>query len=146
MYKKILLAVDQSDHSKKAVNHTKDLAEKLGADVVIFHSYELPSALTDYAIMYHIPEDKQKQMQENLNNKHSKFLQSIKDEFNELEVNASTMYKNERPGPAIVETAKNLQCDLIVMGSRGLSGVQSMFVGSVSNYVLHNAEIPLLIV
>lgn len=44
----------------------------------------------------------------------------------------------------ILETANELQCDLIIMGSRGLSGIKE-FLGSVSHTVIQRASIPVLL-
>ncbi len=51
-------------------------------------------------------------------------------------------------GHNIVKTAhsKRARYDMIVIGSRGRSSVKEMFFGSVSNYVIHAARIPVLIV
>lgn len=49
------------------------------------------------------------------------------------------------PGEQIVSYATERACDLIVMGSRGLGALRGM-LGSVSSYVLRNAEIPVLVV
>ena len=45
----------------------------------------------------------------------------------------------------IIETAKHYDCDLIVMGSRGLGAIRGA-IGSVSYGVLRSAEIPVLVV
>ena len=49
-------------------------------------------------------------------------------------------------GPKIVKFAHDKNFDLIVIGSRGMSSVKEMFLGSTSNYVLHKSKIPVLIV
>jgi nucleotide-binding universal stress UspA family protein len=49
-------------------------------------------------------------------------------------------------GFKIVTFAKNRKADLIVMGSRGRSNVREFFLGSVSHYVVHKSQIPVLIV
>jgi nucleotide-binding universal stress UspA family protein len=51
-----------------------------------------------------------------------------------------------RPADEIVETAKEGNFDLIVMGSRGLGGIKEFFLGSVSDRVADEAECPVLIV
>jgi nucleotide-binding universal stress UspA family protein len=51
-----------------------------------------------------------------------------------------------RPSTRIVETAKEGNFVLIVMGSRGLSGVKEFFLGSVSDRVADDAECPVMIV
>ena len=50
-----------------------------------------------------------------------------------------------RPGQAIVDAALKQQSTLIVTGSRGLSSTRRTLVGSVSDYILHNAHCPVLI-
>ena len=50
------------------------------------------------------------------------------------------------PGPAIVEVAGLLDCDLIVMSTHGLSGVRRAVLGSVADYVVRHAQgIPVLL-
>lgn len=46
----------------------------------------------------------------------------------------------------IVQMAEEEKCDLIVLGSRGLSGFKSFLLGSVSDHVTHHAHCPVLIV
>ena len=50
------------------------------------------------------------------------------------------------PGRNICEEAQTWSADLILVGSRGLTGVQEMFLGSISNYVTHHAPCSVLIV
>lgn len=49
------------------------------------------------------------------------------------------------PAEEIVELARLEDCELIVMGTRGLSPVKELLVGSVSNRVLHTAHCPVLV-
>jgi nucleotide-binding universal stress UspA family protein len=49
-------------------------------------------------------------------------------------------------GPKIVKFAQDKHFDLIVIGSRGMSSVKEIFLGSTSNYVVHKSKIPVLIV
>jgi nucleotide-binding universal stress UspA family protein len=48
------------------------------------------------------------------------------------------------PGKVICELAENWQADLIIVGRRGLSGLSELFMGSISNYVLHHAHCNIL--
>ncbi len=50
------------------------------------------------------------------------------------------------PGYDIVRYSKDKKFDLIVIGARGMSGLKEVFLGSVSNYVLHKSKIPVMIV
>lgn len=51
-----------------------------------------------------------------------------------------------KPGQAIEKIAQSWKADLIVMGSRGRSGLSELVLGSVSNYVMHHAPCSVLIV
>ena len=50
-----------------------------------------------------------------------------------------------KPGEAICELAKEKHVQIIVMGSRGLGAIRRTILGSVSDYVLHHAHIPVII-
>jgi len=50
------------------------------------------------------------------------------------------------PAYMIVKFSKSLNYDIIVIGARGQSGIKDIFLGSVSNYVLHKAKAPVIIV
>ena len=49
------------------------------------------------------------------------------------------------PGDYILETAKEQNCDMIVMGARGLGKLKKAFMGSVSDHILRKAKVPVLI-
>lgn len=49
-------------------------------------------------------------------------------------------------GSKIVKFAQDKNFDLIVMGSRGMSSLKEIFLGSTSNYVIHKSKIPVLII
>ena len=49
-------------------------------------------------------------------------------------------------GPMIVNFAKSLEYDVILIGARGQSALKDIFLGSISNYVVHKSKIPVLII
>ena len=51
-----------------------------------------------------------------------------------------------KTGDAIVNTAKGTRADMIVIGARGIGAAKETFLGSTSNYVMHKAKMPVLIV
>ncbi len=51
-----------------------------------------------------------------------------------------------KTGDAIVNTAKGIISDMIVIGARGLGAAKEKFLGSTSNYVMHKAKMPVLVV
>ena len=61
-------------------------------------------------------------------------------------VTVKTLVKMGRPQERILETAEEMQADLIVMGSRGLGALKQMLMGSVSQYILVHAKSPVLVI
>lgn len=57
-----------------------------------------------------------------------------------------TLTVGTKPGETIVNHARDMNADLIVMGNRGVSTFKRTFVGSVSDYVLHHTAVPLTVV
>ena len=56
------------------------------------------------------------------------------------------LHVDTKPGAAIVKSATDHKADIIVIGSRGLGPIKRTFLGSVSDYIVHNASIPVAIV
>jgi nucleotide-binding universal stress UspA family protein len=61
-------------------------------------------------------------------------------------VHASTWLSYDEPGPAIVNTAAELQTDLIVMSTHGRGGVGQLLYGSVAEYVARHSSVPVILV
>ena len=61
-------------------------------------------------------------------------------------VKAETMLVRGHPARAILDAAKAKGTDLIVVGSRGLGGVKGLLLGSVSNAVVQNSKVPVMVV
>lgn len=137
MFAKILLAVDTSEHSHKAIAATEELAKSLGAEVHVLHVRAMVpigrGGLQDVDVVEHernVPGDVCAELQ-----KHG-----IAATFSRV-----SSYHGDT-GHVIAEAAKERGMDLIVVGSRGHSKVPSVLLGSVANKVMHFAECPVLIV
>lgn len=73
-------------------------------------------------------------------------LRSLAEEATAAGVEAEFMQKFGNPGRTICDFAQTWSADLILIGSKGLTRVKEMFLGSVSNYVTHHADCSVLIV
>ncbi|KAF7259046.1 hypothetical protein EG68_03952 [Paragonimus skrjabini miyazakii] len=56
------------------------------------------------------------------------------------------LHVDSKPGPALIKAISEHKADVVVMGNRGIGVVRRTFLGSVSDYVLHHAHIPVVIV
>ena len=124
MYKKILVPLDGSRFSEEALRHALDIAKKSGSEIILTHVVERPAL-----------ESVGKKILEQGNQKVA--AQGVKCEVKILHGN---------PAERIIKLSAEDKCDLIVIGSRGLTGIKRFFIGSVSGRVSRYAECPVLIV
>ena len=145
MYKCILIATDGSPLSDKAVESGLSLAALSGATVIALkvvphypRSYFEGGLATDTNDMKRI----EKQWSEAA----LTLVKEIKakGELQNVAVTA-VVVKSDLVAEAVIETAHNHQCDLIVMASHGRKGLQRMLLGSETQHVLTHANMPVLV-
>jgi nucleotide-binding universal stress UspA family protein len=143
---KILVAIDGSEHADKALNFALDLAEKYSATITLVNVFQVPmfgylgEPFAYPALLAEFTNEVKKAHEQIL----SKALKKAKELKPNLKI--STVLEEGRPSDKIVETAKEGNFDLIVMGHRGLGRVKEFFLGSVSDRVADEAHCPVLIV
>ncbi len=143
----MLVAIDGSEAAARALTYALSLAETCGAEVQIVsvvppvESLMPRFSLTAPPIHYSLFIDEiEKRLQTIL----SEALQAAQRQQPTLRV--STRLLRGRPADTIVQAARDGGFDLIVVGSRGLSGVDELVLGSVSDRVADHATCPVLIV
>ncbi len=138
MISNILIPVDGSEHSKKALQLGCDLAKKYGAAVHLIHVTESPirehtMALGGAALTLHASPDELREA----GSRELEFAREYVTNHGIKEV--TTEVEGGSPAHRIVESAKETHADMIVMGSRGLSDLAGLLVGSVSHKVTNMA-------
>jgi nucleotide-binding universal stress UspA family protein len=145
MYKHILIPTDGSELSKKAVEHGILLARALKAKVTSITVLSLSQIFElEPALFKELPEEYgyQKQMEIFAN----KCLDQVKTMALGQGVSCDVMYvEHEHAYQAIIDTANNEHCDLIVMASHGRHGLSAIVLGSVAVKVLTHSTIPVLV-
>ncbi len=139
--KRILVPVDFSDSSLRALEVGEDLAKRFEAELHLFHSHPVSFVGTSpYAPVlpvYYF----QDLTQAARNQLHEWRLKHCDEGLEVLE------HLSELPAAdAILEFAETLPADLIVMGTRGLSGIKHVLLGSVTERVVQRADCPVLTV
>lgn len=140
MMKRILVPIDGSAHAFKALGFASEVAAKFGAEMLLLHvvsSRELPETVRQFAQAEHIegpPEYVyEKVIAENI-------LQKAKEQAREQGVESvRTRIAEGDAAHMIVELARREHADAIIMGTRGLSDLRGMMVGSVAHKVCHLA-------
>lgn len=143
MFKKILIPVDGSVSSFDALDTGIDLANNLKADIVIITVTQTTS-VQGWSVDPDIKTSSDTVNEEKKMAAHILDMAKIKAEKVTGKVEAYN--KLGYPCDTIVQTAKATGCDCIVIGSRGLSGIKHMLLGSVSEKVAQMSDIPVLIV
>ena len=135
MFNKILLAVDGSEHSDRAVALASELAQTLDGEILVFHVREkAPMRFGSYVVNV-------AEVERDIADETAKRL---KDQGISARPERHTAYYGHT-AKLIAEGAQEYGADLIVMGSRGLSDLGGMLLGSVTHKVLHLATCPVLV-
>lgn len=139
MFEKILLGVDGSEHALRAAKTAGDLARAVHAkDIYIVVSYDpIPPYLGEPNLQQAI----------NARLNHSKtILDAAVQAVGGTPAQVHTELLEGSAAEAIIEVAQTRQCDLIVMGARGLGRIAAAVLGSTSQKVVAHAPCPVLIV
>lgn len=141
LYHHILVAYDGSETSGKALNQAiKFIQSKPGSKLTVAHVLNRPmSAFEGFGWV--IPEGYQDKMKEY----EDALVKKAEEVIRELPYTKIAMLTGN-PAQAILEYAKEYNCDLIVMGSRGLGPFKEWMLGSVSHHVVQQSHVPVLIV
>jgi nucleotide-binding universal stress UspA family protein len=142
MYKRILIATDGSDKSRKAAEEGVELAKALEADVIalnVINEVVIASAVRQ------LGSDK-KEVEDKLKVAGQKAVDAIKKMGEDVGVKVETIVRTGAPANVVIDVGTNNNADLIVMGSHGESGATKLLIGSVVQKVLYWATIPVLVV
>jgi nucleotide-binding universal stress UspA family protein len=136
MFKHVLVAIDGSTYSQLALPAAIEVARKFDSEVLVLHVSEHDRGR---AVVYTLetPADA------------TTMVGDAVKKARDTGVVARGQVRDAATGhvaKVIVETAQANGIDLIVMGSRGLSDVQGLMLGSVTHKVMQTADIPVLVV
>ena len=146
MYKHILIPTDGSELAGHAVTHGLSLAKSVGAKVSVIvveapfdfagisesNARGLPEAMAKYS--------------EQIKRHATSVLNGAAEAAKQAGLSCDTIQvEHEFPFRAIINTAKDKSCDLIVMASHGRGGLSAVVLGSVTNKVLTHTNIPVLV-
>ena len=136
--KRILTPIDGSSRSQQAVERAAEMAETFHAKIVLLHvRQKVPDILGE---PYY-----QKVLNQFMK-KAELIVAPLKQRLEEEGVDHEVLILEGDPAKAILVAAEDEKCDLIVMGTRGLSDFIGMTIGSVSHKVLHGTNCMVLLV
>lgn len=140
--KKILVAVDGSNYSQKALFKAKDIALAMGSEVTILN---VVNYLKDSALYMNNREVKAELTKTALKQSDD-ILKSAKEIFKDFPGTVLTSYRTGDAVDEIIKYAEEGKFDLVIMGSRGVGIFSRTLLGSVSDKVVHHIKTSVLIV
>ncbi len=139
---KILLAVDGSECSDRAVQHVIALAKSMSSPPEVAVVTVQPALKSGDVRMFISRETIETYQRE----EGDKALESARTALDAARVAYSPHILIGQIAPSIAEFARQHECDSIVMGTRGLGGVSGLILGSVASQVIHLAAVPITLI
>lgn len=147
MYDTILVPTDGSETAENAVDHALDLAERYGAEVHALYVVDVDAmSLSLGAEQVDRLQQGQYGEMEEVKAKADEATGYVADRARERGVRVVEHVAGGQPHSVVAEYAENHGVDLIVIGSHGRSGVRRALLGSVTERVLRETHVPVLVV
>ncbi len=138
LFKKILVAVDGSKHSDKAAQYARGVARTQGAELMLLHCPgNIPRIIGGSA---------REKLEKDLLEEGRKLIENYKNLCDGFNVCYTIEVRTGDPANVLIKYAEENGVDLIVMGSRGLTDLEGLLMGSVTHHVLQRTCCPVLIV
>ena len=138
---RILVPLDFSRHAEFILEWATHLAEEHDSKLLLLHAYHLPVEFQQLEGAY-LPQDfwasVKSEAEQNLN----RYAEPLRAKGLTVEVIVREGY----PATVIEEEAVELEADLIVIGTRGLSGLKHLLLGSIAERVVQKSPCPVLTV
>ena len=142
MFKNVLIATDGSELAKKAIQQGLTVAKGMGAKATVVRATPVPRMYVAEGVIIAPPVGVHEQVAKVVADQFA----GIKQEADAAGVPCETVHvENDIPWQAILDTAKDKRCDLIVMASHGRSGFSAAFLGSETQKVLAQSTVPVLV-
>ena len=145
MFKHILIPTDGSRLSQKAAAQGVALAKSVGAKVTAFCAVPPATPIVyrdSLPVGYATPAEHAEMIEKTA----AKYLGFVARAAREARVPCDSVHvTSDYPADEILKIAQKRKCDLIVMGTHGQGGLRGVFVGSVTQKVLNQAKVPVLV-
>jgi nucleotide-binding universal stress UspA family protein len=148
---KVLVAIDGSNSSMEAATHAVELAKKYNAELFALTIINTQPWFYSSTLYGWAPSETMEKVHESDIHRAQTWLDQIKENANNNEVGLQTKillvpYTETSTAGAIINYAEENHIDLIVVGTRGHSGLKKMLLGSVALAVLTYSHCPVLVI
>lgn len=143
---KILVPVDYSGDAANAALYALEIAIKSKSEILLLHSYHVPVVATEAPVQTYeiLIENVQKNEEEKMNKFLENLIKSGHGRFDSIEIKTKVQLGFAIEN--ICEIAENESIGLIIMGTRGASGIKKALMGSNTSDVIKKGKVPVLAV
>jgi nucleotide-binding universal stress UspA family protein len=135
--KNILVPIDGSQNAIRGLDKAIDIAKGADAAITALYVFQLPwKAGLKFT----------KSMESQAQAKATRAIGLARQKVEKNGITFKWKTAGGKPGDAILNVSKGSNADMIVIGARGLGAAKEKFFGSTSNYVMHKATKPVLVV
>lgn len=152
MFSKILVPLDGSEHSLRALDIAIQIAKKFDGKITLIHVYSVsvrpvvvPEPSTPTLGIPIMAPTEYSRLAEAVREAGARILAQGEEKAKAKGVEVETMLREGHVVHEIVRAAEEGKFDLIVMGARGISKIKELILGSVSDGVIRNAPCPVLV-
>ena len=145
MYKKILVPVDDSQASLKALNEACKIAQETQATIAMVHVIDL--AQFSWGCTGYLQSGEVHNVGEEAGNRVLGAAREVVARYNNVKTEEHVLENaGEKVAHVLAKKVTEYGCDLVVMGTHGFSGVMHLLMGSVAEGVLRQVDIPVMLV
>lgn len=137
----ILVPVDFSEPSRKAVRYARVFAEQFNASITLLHTVEPLTYPPDFAFVPLLPPDVEEKRTREIQNQLEEIARSVG-----RDVQVKAVLRTGRPWQEIVKFAKEEDTDLLVISTHGYTGIKHALLGSVAEKIVRHAPCPVFVV
>jgi nucleotide-binding universal stress UspA family protein len=140
LFTNILVPVDGSDNSYRALDAALLLSEKLGSNITVIH-------VTEEVPITHIGSEKMlNELLEAYKKENQDIILKCSEIASQKGLTVKTFLIQGNPASAILDYNKKEKFDLVIMGSRGLGKFKELILGSVSSKIVHHSPCAVLLI
>ncbi|MDY1592015.1 MAG: universal stress protein [Methanofastidiosum sp.] len=146
-FKRIITPVDGSESSKRSAKKAIYLAKKMDVELIALYVVHVPISAyvgPPYSPVIYTDDTEIKEIRKKMKKEGALVLEEIEEMASKGGLTITKKILEGSPNEEIIRISK--KDDLIVMGAKGISAIDRIFLGSVSEKVLHNASSSVMIV
>ncbi len=136
MYKRILVAIENSAADRTILDHVEQLARLTGATLLLAH-------VADGWAARHYDELQLRESEEMIADR--EYLERLRDELQAAGFVVDTCLRTGDPARELVKLVREQHVDLVAMATHGHTGGADIIHGSTANHVRHNVDVPVLL-